>query len=290
MIGGIGRHGRTSRDTANLASHLLRDKGALVEIVNSIAPDLRSIMGDMELARDGSRADSAFLHMYLSPSRDMSDDELKRAAEIVLRHFGAEDHQAAFVIHEKQRTAGDGHRHVHVVVGRVGPEGQVLPSGFEIIRMETAVRMAEYELGEPPVLGRHHVSALRWLRNHGRDDVADRLEAAFGPDPVKPVSVASPGARRKTERSGLQLSAVREAVRDAWDATDSPGAFRAALASRGLSIAQGQKLGVVMVVSVGREVGSLDRILKADRRQLAAWMSRSTQIAAKASPVARRAA
>lgn len=272
MIGGIGRHGRTKRDAKNLASHLLKDRGAAVEVINSAAPDLRAAMGDMQLARDASRADSAFLHAYLSPSRDMSRDELRQAAEIVLKHFGAEDHQAALVFHDKPRRGGEGNSHVHIVVGRVGPDGDVIASGFEKIRMETAVRLAEFELGEAPTLGRHQASAVRWMRQNGRSDAADWLEGIHGPAPAKPHSMTTPEARQGMERRGVVPGTVRETVLAAWTASDSPRAFGAAMAAEGIQIAPGSKPGVFVVSVDGIEVGALDRIVKQKRRDVAERM------------------
>lgn len=272
MIGGIGRHGRTRRDSRNLAGHLLKDRGAAVEIVNSAAPDLRAVIADMEIARDGSAADAAFLHAFISPARDMSRDELRQAGELVLRHFGAEDHQAAFVYHDKPRQGGEGGSHLHLVVGRVGPDGEVLPAGFEKIRMETAMRLAEFELGETATLGRHHASGVRWLRANGRADVADWLEASHGADPDKPVSAASPSKRQALARKGVELADVADVVRSAWSASDGGRSFAAALRAEGLDVVPGEKAGVFVVRHGNVEIGALDRIVKIKRREVAARM------------------
>ena len=272
MIGGVSRHGRTQRDARNLAAHLLKDSPAVL-IANSVAPDLESLMEDMLLARDGTRASSAFLHMHLSPSRDMSGAELRKAAMIVLRHFEAADHPAAFVIHEKPREGGEGVRHCHVVVGRVGLDGSVLPAGFEKIRLETAVRIAEFELGERPVLGRHHASALCWLRQHGREDVAGWLEAAHGPDPKKPRSAVSPRKRQALERQGGKFPEARAAVKAAWATSGDAAAFRQSLVEAGLSAVLGDKRGVWIVKQVDVEIGALDRILRMPRKHVAAFMA-----------------
>lgn len=272
MIGGIGRHGRTRRDSRNLATHLLKEPGVAVEIVNSSAPDLRAVMADMELARDGSSADAAFLHIFISPSRDMSRDELRQAGELVLRHFGAEEHQAAFVYHDKPRRGGEGGSHLHLVLGRIGLDGDVLPAGFEIIRMETAMRIAEFEMGEPATLGRHHASGIRWLRANGRTDVADWLEAAHGPDPDKPSSAASPSKRQALARKGVELADVADIVRSAWTASDGGRSFTAALRAEGLDVIPGQKAGVFVVRHGDVEIGALDRIVKLKRREVAARM------------------
>lgn len=110
----------------------------------------------------------------------MSDDELRKVADIVMSHFNAGEHQAALVIHEKERSSKNGNRHAHLVLGRVGFDGQIIASGFEKIKLETAMRIAEYEMNEPVTLGRHHSSGVKWLRNNGRDDVADYMVMAQG--------------------------------------------------------------------------------------------------------------
>lgn len=272
MIGGIGRHGRTRRDSRNLAAHLLKEQGAAVEIVNSSAPDLRAVIADMELARDGSAADAAFLHMFISPSRDMSRGELRQAGDLVLRHFGAEEHQAAFVYHDKPRRGGEGGSHLHLVVGRISLDGDVLPAGFEIIRMETAMRIVEFEMGEPATLGRHHASGIRWLRANGRADVADWLEAAHGPDPDKPTSAASPWKRQALARQGVELADAADVVRSAWSASDGGRSFAAALHAEGLEVVPGKKAGVFIVRHGDVEIGALDRIVKLKRREVAVRM------------------
>lgn len=273
MIGQAVKHGRSARDARNLCSHLLKDSSARIEVINSAAPSLEEVVGDMMIARDGTRADAAFLHLAISPSRDMSEEELRRVADIVLKHFNAEEHQAAFVIHEKDRANGKGKRHGHLVVGRAGPDGQVLPAGFEKIRLETAMRIAEFELDEPPMLGRHHASSVKWLRENGRADVATWLEQAHGQNPNKPQSSASPEKRQKIERvSGMDLSAITKTVQSAWERSDSGKAFAAALAEDGFDVAPGQKAGVWIVSKEGKELGALDRILKQKRRDVAQIM------------------
>lgn len=273
MIGQAVKHGRTMKDARNLSAHLRKDKDARIEMLNSAASSLDEAMDDMMLARDGSRAKDAFLHLSISPSRDMSDDELRQVAGIVARHFGAEDHQAALVFHEKDRANGKGNRHAHLVLGKIGPEGQVIPAGFEKIRMETAMRIAEFEMGEPATLGRHHASSIKWCRENGREDVAQWLDLAHGPIPEKPTSPASPAKRQMIQRkAGTDLATVTGTVRSAWERSDNPQAFAAALSESGFDVAPGQKAGVFIVSKDGVEVGALDRLLKEKRRDVAQRM------------------
>ncbi|UES49920.1 relaxase/mobilization nuclease domain-containing protein [Roseibium aggregatum] len=257
MIAGVTRHARTQRDSRALATHLLKpENNPRTRILGgSLATDLSGALADMQRLRDSTKADSAAFHIHLSPSRAMSDEELGRAADIVIRHFGGEGHPAALVTHEKERRDGDGHRHAHLVLGRVSPEGRVLEAGFEKIRLETAARIIEHELGEEPTLGRHHTSAVRWLRNNGRSDIADWLTSAHGPNPDKPTSTASPDKRQALARQGVNLADARAEIRDAWT---SGGAE--AVREAGYAIESGRKSGIFIVSRDGTEIGSLDRL------------------------------
>ncbi len=262
MIAGVGRHARTQREARALVSHLLKEENSpRVRILGgTLAGDLPTAVRDMERLRDSSKADAAALHIFLSPSRAMTDAELARAAEIVIGHLGAADHPAALVMHDKERQSGDGHHHAHLVLGRVSPDGRVLESGFEKIKLETACRLTEFELGEEPILGRHHASAVRWLREHGRADVAEWLTDAHGPNPNKPTSVASPEKRQALSRQGIDLSNARAEIRGAWT---SGGAE--AVRSAGYDIEPGRKSGIYVVSRDGVEIGSLDRLIKEKR-------------------------
>lgn len=257
MIAGVTRHARTQRDARALEAHLMKAENApRVRVLGgSLATDLPGAVADMQRLRDSTSADAAALHIHLSPNRAMTDNELARAAEIVREHLGAVDHPAVLVFHDKERQAGGGPTHAHLVVGRVSPEGRVLEAGFEKIRLETAARIIEHELGEEPTLGRHHTSAVRWLRNNGRSDIADWLTAAHGPNPDKPTSTASPDKRQALARQGVKLSEARAEIRAAWT---SGGAE--SVQAAGYSIEPGRKSGIFIVSRDGTEIGSLDRL------------------------------
>jgi len=266
MIGQIVRHGRTKKDAKNLHAHLMKGVGTRFEVLNSAAPNLSEAMADMMIARDGSRAEAAFLHIAISPSRDMSDDELHRVCDIVMRHFSADENQAVLVIHEKERANDSGNRHAHLVLGRVGPDGAVLQSGFDKIKLETAMRIAEFEMGEPSVLGRHHTSAIKWLRAHGRNDVADYMCAAHSENSMKPTSSVSPASRQMIEKkTGNDLSSLTDDIRSAWSRSDNGQSFAAALSEKNYAIEKGQKDGVFLVMKDGVQLGALDRLLKEKR-------------------------
>lgn len=275
MIGGVTKFGGGSRDARALAAHLAKPQpaGSLFVAMNSAAPDVGGAIAEARvMAAAAGIGDRPLLHVHLSPSSALDPARLVEAAGIVCRELGVTDQPVGIELHGKRRLDGNGDWHAHLVIGRAGASGAVLPSGFEKIRLETAVRVAEFEIGEDHVLGRHVQSSLRHLERTGRADVAASLRAAFGPEPGKPESSASPSKRQALDRQGVDLSSARAAVRAAWAASDGPAAFRAALAAEGFAVAPGTKPGVWIVASGETEIGALDRLVKAKRGDVAARM------------------
>lgn len=263
MIGGIHKHGRTSRDNGNLFRHLTKD-AKKIEIVNSVATSLDDLMSDLAVMRDATKADAAFYHVFLSPSSDMSDEQLRIAAQTVVGHLGAQDNPYAIIYHDKDRRPGGGIKHVHLVIGRVDSSLRVLENKFEKIRLETAVRICEYEAGEPPVFGRHYNSSIKWLEQH-RPEVADWLYGHFGNDGQKPTSSASAEKRQSLERKGVNLSGVKNLLQKAYSEASSGESFADNARKFGLTIEAGKKAGVYIVKLNDIEVGSVDRLLKLKR-------------------------
>lgn len=275
MIGGVTKFGGGSRDSRALAAHLAKPQpaGSLFVAMNSAAPDVGGAIAEARvMAAAAGIGDRPFLHVHLSPSSALDPARLVEAAGIVCRELGVTDQPVGIELHGKPRLDGNGDWHAHLVIGRAGASGTVLPSGFEKIRLETAVRVAEFEIGEGHVLGRHLQSSLRHLERTGREDVVASLRAAFGPEPGKPESSASPSKRQALDRQGIDLSSARAAVRAAWAASDGPAAFRAALAAEGFAVAPGTKPGVWIVTSGETEIGALDRLVKEKRGDVAERM------------------
>lgn len=276
MIGNVVSHGRSGRDARNLCAHLLKmemNERVAVRIDNMLSTDLPSSLRDMQLMRDGTRADAAFLHISISPGRQMTDAEVHRAGDIVLRHLGMAENGCARVLHDKPRVAGEGGTHLHLVVARVGPDGLVVRAGLDKIRVETACRLVEFELGEAPTLGRHHPSALRFFEKT-RPEVAVWLTAGLGPQPEPPRSAVTPDQRRVLDRKGVDFRGVREVVKEAWARSDGPAALRAALGEAGLSVEAGDKAGAWIVRRDGEFVGALDRLAKQKRAAVADLMEK----------------
>jgi hypothetical protein len=66
------------------------------------------------------------------------------------------------------------------------------------------------------------------------------------------------GEKRQAEQSGIAPEKRRQEITQAWRASDSPEAFRAALAQRGYILAEGDRRGLVVIDRYG-DVHSLAR-------------------------------
>lgn len=286
MIGNVVSHGRSARDARNLVSHLLKtdmNERIEVRIDNMLAGELPGALRDMQLMRDSTKADAAFLHISISPSIQMSDEDVHRAGDIVLRHLGMADHGCARVLHDKPRATGTGGTHLHLVVARVGPDRTVARAGLDKINVEIACRLAEFELGEMRTLGRHYRSSLQYFEKF-RPEVAAWLAAGLGPQPELPRGTVSPDQRRVLERKGIDFRKTREVVREAWARSDGPQAMCASLLEQGLSVLAGDKTGVWIVQRNGEFVGSLDRLAKVTQAEVSAFMKKPYELARVSDP------
>lgn len=272
MIGGVTRFGGSARDARALVAHLGKPQdGGSVYVAGptTAAPDMAGLVAEARfLAAARGVQDRPFLHIHLAPSSTLDEAALVRAAEIVLREIGVTDQCWGLEIHGKARRSGAGELHAHIVVGRAGASGSLLRSGFEKIRIETAVRVAEYELGDTHVRGRHYTTSLRYLEKTGRQDVAQSMRAALD-DRKAPRSSLTPERRQSLERRGFDAVEIRAAVRSAWERSDGISSLESSLREHGLALKRGDKTGVFVVVADdGTEIGALDRLAGARRREV----------------------
>lgn len=274
MIITCSKHGRTKADCDVLTAHLFKlenDFVIVAEIGNSAALDVRGALRDMEILRDGSPSGAGLHHITLNPSANCSHEALLHAAHRARREFDpASSRPYVIVIHGKARAEPDSSAsHAHVVVGHVDHEGRALKDKFSKIRTERLARELEFDMGERPTLGRHHVAVLRQLRKC-RPEAAAWLVKAFGENPEKPISAISSAGRNRAKRMGVNLPEARSEMRKLWQAANDIAAFRPKLAERGFEIAAGQKSGVWIVrdSKTKQIIGALDRLLKLKRLEV----------------------
>lgn len=274
MIVTTTRHGRTARDARYLLSHLSRQDGQTSRVVAIAAPVISEAdaLAYMQALRDGSRAEVAFHHISLSPSGPLNDRQREEAVARVLSAMGAEDHAHVVWEHSgKPRRGGDIDTHYHIVLAHVGPDGRALDDGRSYVRLEAAARSLEADFGHALTASRRTEAVASELERAGRADVATRIRAGQPQEP--PHSAVSSRQRARADRAGMHLPDVRDAVRRAWTSSDSPAAFRSALAEHGLGISAGDRTGVWIVTDrKGQTLGALDRLVREKRHAVAARM------------------
>jgi hypothetical protein len=273
------RHGRSARDTRYLLAHLSgedRQRSRVIEIA-APAASAADALSYMEALRDGSRATVAFHHLSLNPSELLTDEQRDETVRRTLTILGAEDHAHVVWEHsEKKRRGRDADTHWHMVVSHVGPDGRALDDGRSFVRLEAAARSLEADFGHDMTPSRRPEAVALELERMGRADVAQRVRGEVPPEP--PQSAMSSRQRARAERHGISLPDMREAVREAWEASDSPAALRAALAEHGLAVARGDKDGVWLVTGPdGEMLGALDRLARQKRREVAVQMRQESR-------------
>lgn len=259
------RHGRTARDTRNLKSHLGKGVGQISRVVaigNVPLSNSDDAIRYMEAMRNGSRAEVAYHHITISPSKILDETQRDDAVQRILQAMDAEEHPFVLWEHaEKPRHGADVDQHFHLVLGHVGHDGKALNDGHSYSKLEAVARSVEVDFGEEITPSRRTAAVAVRLVEMGRGDVVQHLSI-----PTElPRSSMTSGMRAAADRQGVDLPASQAVVKAAWQACDTSQAFAHAIAEKGFTVAPGRKEGIFVVSADGVEIGALDRIVKEKR-------------------------
>ncbi len=247
------------RRVGALALHLLYgDENEAVTVLRGSQADLADFARD---AGDRGRP-YAVRHWIVAPETATTRDQASRVIAMLALEFGFDADACLVVEHRKPRaTEAAFGTHWHICAPEVdAATGRVLSSAHDRPRHEFIARLAESEFGHPFTLGAHHRAVLSRLRRDGRDAVAEALELAFPSQDDRPREAFTHDAHQAAKREGLDLPAIRQAVRAAWAASDGRTTFKAALAVAGLTLRRGDKAGEFIVESDGVFAGSARRL------------------------------
>jgi hypothetical protein len=238
------------------------------EIGNCICETPAEVISLMEFYRDAAPVGSAFIHCTINPAIDHGREALVRAAHRVRLEVDPEDSRPYLVIvHQKRRSEeGGSGEHAHLVLGRVDRFGRCVKDGWLKVRTERVARELEFDLGEQPLIGRHHKSVLRHLWA-ARPEVAVWLESAHGANPPKPESAISEKNRNRARKTGLNVVKQKALVRGLWRCSTGMAEFAANLDEGGLELLPGNRSDVWIIQDrQGRLVGSASRLLRMRKR------------------------
>lgn len=220
------------KHAVKLAAYLVKghphERAELVEMRGFAATDLRDAFRDIQImARDGTKAESAFFHCYvrLPKGESLTQEQwIGTVADRVERRLGFTGQARAIAFHTNRET---GERHMHMAWSRIAQNADgklfALDPGLYFNKLKEISRELEIELGLTRVSNER--------KPHDRARAADRNEF------------------EESRRLGTDVKAIRTAILDCFEKSDSGKAFTAALADQGLMLANGDRRDCFVVVN-----------------------------------------
>lgn len=231
---------------SDLATHLSNEfdnEGIeIAEVRGTVADDLHGFMVEIEAIAAGTKCTQPFFALSINPTEAMSREEYARAVDAIEEKLGLSGQPRAIVMHEKMDADGITREHAHIVWSRIDASSmRALPMSFFKAKLcDMACKLArEFGHDLPPGLE-------AWEKGQRLDK--DKLEDTLAD-------------KAALERTGMSAEERARIVTDAYELSDSPAAFRAALEEHGLLLAKGDRRAFVIVDSAG-QVHSLSRLVK----------------------------
>lgn len=245
----IGRSGRGGRALANHVSNV--EENETVEEGPSrglVTAGARRQVMELSALGDHARSKNIVYHVSASPAEggvDWTPAQTERFWLNFEREFGLERQPFASQIHVKK---GRRHEHREYLLARTG--GTVVPLKHDFVRREKLSRIAEFDAGHKLVAGRHNRAVAAALEREGRPDIAAAMKAQGLLDRRRPRAKLTPAERQQAERTAIDPAKVRADALAAWSSTATGPEFQRALEQRGLQLAQGDKV-VVLIDATG---------------------------------------
>jgi hypothetical protein len=229
-----------------LAAYLVKahpgERGELIEM-RGFGPvgDLRDGFRIEQIrARDGTRADKPFFHVHLrgphGEGATLSDAQWLEIADRCDKALGMAEQPRAASLHINRRT-GDKHLHIGYSLVRENADGElyVQKLGLYKNKLKRLAREIEKDYG------------LKIVSSERRAD--DRARAA-GRDEFE-----------ESRRLDTDLKAIRGTILDCFERSDNGKALRAALAERGMELAQGDRRECFVVIDAAGGQHALNKKL-----------------------------
>jgi len=233
MIAKGNLHGAGVRLARYLVTGKKGERAELVELRGFASADIRMAFLDVEIQARGTRAEKPFFHAYvrLPAGEGLDQAQWRYVAGRIEKQLGFADQPRAIAFHHLP----DGATHMHIAWSRIDLEDmRALDPGLYKFKLKEISRALEIELG------------LARVRNDR--DPADRTRA--------------PGRNEfeQARRLGTDLKAIRNAIRECWERSDSGKSFAAALDACGLILARGDRRDFVVVDRAGGDHALSKRI------------------------------
>ncbi len=161
-----------------LSAHLLKAENEVVRVIEPRglgSRDLHAQLEELVALSLGGRTGQPVYHVHVDPELTVADNPGARAMwwRLFEAEFGLAGQPYCGAEHVKH-----GRAHEHRGYSLVRPDGQVVDLAFDFVRREKVSRIVEYAFGQPAVRSKHARAIERRLREEGRHQVADWLQAS----------------------------------------------------------------------------------------------------------------
>lgn len=205
------------------ASSKGNESAELVELRGFASDNIFDAFALVQLQAGGTHCQKPIFHVQVRTPKgeELTREQWAHVADRIERQLGFDGQPRAVVFHQK-----DGHRHMHLAWSRIDAETMhAIDPGLYKRKLKEICRKLEKEMG------------LQQVRNEREPDEKTQ-------SPARPEF--EQGRRLKTD-----VKAIREGIRDCWDASATGAAFVAALDKKGLVLAKGDKRSFVVVDEMG---------------------------------------
>lgn len=205
------------------ASSKGNESAELVELRGFASDNVFDAFALVQLQAGGTHCQKPIFHVQVRTPKgeELTREQWAHVADRIEKQLGFDGQPRAIVFHVK-----DGHRHMHLAWSRIDAETMhAIDPGLYKRKLKEICRKLEKEMG------------LQQVRNEREPDEKTQ-------PPARPEF--EQGRRLKTD-----VKAIREGIRDCWDASATGAAFVAALDKRCLVLAKGDKRSFVVVDEMG---------------------------------------
>jgi len=258
-----------SRGGGETCDHVFRGSGN--ESIDVIQGSEFDVMQTFDEARD-NHDKYAVCHFKINPKRNITHEQMLQSVSMLAVEFGFEPDTCTIVRHRKVKAGEpDADEHYHLYASWRNSTGKCLDSSYMRVRQEKISRTSEFLFGHDIVKGRHQVAVIRQLRDEGKADIADHIEA-HTPDLYEPVQSAFTAIQHQSAlRQGVNLGKLRRSIRDLRITSESFSKMVEGLSSLGVSIQKGEKANTYIIVNNknNKFLGSANRLFEMKKGEFA---------------------
>lgn len=196
-------------ETRNLATN---NADVAWRVMAATAMDQDRLKEEAGIKASGRKSNKSVLHFSLSwheeEAKDLTPEEMRRAAYGALRALGADKHQAMIVAHSDEAQP-----HVHILVNRVSAEdGRMLSSSKEKLKLSEWAQEYEQQRGKVYCQQRVFNNAARDRGEYVRGEKSQARNVYEVENPANDNSAKAKAIKEELNRKAAELAAKARAT------------------------------------------------------------------------------